>query len=162
MAKGEIDEMDELGKMIDGMFSGIDDDGPEPTRVFLICPVRGASEEVKAILEAYVARLEAHNYVVHYPDRDTNQVDPDGGINICRRNTSAIRDADEVHIYYAKGSSGSLFDSGAAFVLGKPLYLVNPDDIEPTKEKSLENVLLAWGQPSPYALKTTKEQPSSS
>lgn len=157
MAQDGIDEMDALDRMIDGMFSGIEDDGIEPTRVFLICPVRGASEETKASLEAYVARLEAHNYVVHYPSRDTNQADPDGGINICRRNTSAIRDADEIHIYWAKDSSGSLFDLGAAFVLGKPLYLVNPDDIEQTEGKSFTNVLLAWGQPSPYALKKGEE-----
>ncbi len=122
------------------------------TKVFLICPVRDAPEEVQEILDSYVSRLESEGYVVHYPPRDTNQVDPEGGINICMQNTSAIIEADEVHVYWDKTSGGSKFDLGATFALRKPLFIANPDDLEPTKDKSFVNVLLKYGKPSPYSL----------
>lgn len=120
----------------------------EGTKVFLICPVRKASEEVQATIEGYISRLEAAGYKVHYPPRDTEQVDPEGGITICTQNTDAIREADEVHVYWDKESGGSKFDLGAAFILRKPLYIVNPQDIKATEGKSFENVVLRWGKPS--------------
>ena len=63
---------------------------------FIICPVRGASEEEKKFIDDYVANLEAEGWKAHYPLRDTNQDDPIG-LNICSENRQGIRDADEVH-----------------------------------------------------------------
>ncbi len=120
----------------------------EMTKVFLICPVRDASLEVQETLDGYVAALEFSGYKVHYPPRDTKQDDPRGGINICLQNTAAIADADEVHIYWVKESGGSKFDLGATIALRKPLYIVNPEDIEATEHKSFNNVVLKYGKPA--------------
>jgi len=120
-------------------------------KIFLICPVRFASEEEKQILADYVAGLENQGFQVHYPSRDTNQVDPTGGYQICTDNRKAIINADEVHLYWSKASQGSLFDLGVAFSehidKGKPIKLVNRKDIErivaeEQKPKSFEKVFL--------------------
>ena len=42
-------------------------------KVFIICSVRGASDEYQAKLENYVNSLENDGYKVHLPHRDTNQ-----------------------------------------------------------------------------------------
>lgn len=41
-------------------------------RMFIICTVRGASEEYKKKLEDYVAQKESEGWTVHLPHRDTN------------------------------------------------------------------------------------------
>jgi len=41
-------------------------------KIFIICTVRGASEEYKKKLEDYVAKLESEGNQVHLPHRDTN------------------------------------------------------------------------------------------
>lgn len=121
-------------------------------KVFMICPVREASEEEKLFLQVYMEALEAKGYKVHYPPRDTNQVDPSGGYQICSDNCHAIMNANEVHIYWTKKSKGSLFDIGMTFmrsmVFGQPLVkIINRKDVERfVKEenlpKSFEHVLL--------------------
>ena len=110
-------------------------------KIFLICPVREADEEEKEFLQNYISNLEKEGYKVHYPPRDTNQDDP-VGYNICRENRQAILDADEIHIYFAPKSKGTLFDIGMAFMMEKPVFLVNIDKIERTPHKSFQNVLL--------------------
>ncbi|HII15188.1 MAG TPA: hypothetical protein HA362_02650 [Nanoarchaeota archaeon] len=111
-------------------------------RVFLICPVRNITGDEQKFLHGYIADLESRGYKVHYPPRDTNQNDS-VGMNICAENRDAIRNADEVHVYWNAGSSGSGFDLGMAFMLGKPIKLINKDKISATPHKSFENVLLA-------------------
>ena len=75
----------------------------------------------------YVADLEKAGHKAHWPARgDTNQDDP-VGLRICNDNLSAIKYADEIHIWWNKKSSGSLFDFGMAFALGKRIVLINPD-----------------------------------
>ena len=110
-------------------------------RIFVICPVRVATEEENRFLDDYVVAMERQGNEVHLPKRDTNQADPHG-YSICAENCDAIRWAQEVHVYYRRESEGSKFDLGMAFMAGKPIKLLNPDDVEPTPHKSLENVLL--------------------
>ncbi len=126
----------------------------EKREVFLICPVRGVTNEEKQFLDAYVASLEQQGCSVHYPPRDTNQLDPTGGYNILQQNRKALIDAKEVRVYWNKSSQGSLFDVGVAFGehidKSKPVRLVNRQDIEKIVEeqrkndvpKSFEQVLL--------------------
>ncbi len=83
---------------------------------FLICPVRGASEEVKKILEDYVAKLESEGKKVHYPPRDTDQSDPVGN-KICEANFRAEIFGKRVHRWYDDGSTGGHFDFGGVFML---------------------------------------------
>jgi hypothetical protein len=91
--------------------------------IFIICPVRDASQEMRAKLEAYVKKLEGEGHHVHYPPRDTNQID-DTGLNICLQNLKAIAGADEVHIAWDNQSQGVLFDLGIAFTLNKPIRVI--------------------------------------
>jgi len=108
---------------------------------FLVCSVRNATWEQKATAEYYVKTLEARGYKVHWPPRDTDQNDP-VGLRICSDNRAAIKNADEVHIMWDPNSQGSLFDIGMAFALEKKVILANPDAVQPTQNKSFNNVLL--------------------
>jgi len=91
-------------------------------RIFIICSVRGASDEYKRKLEDYVLKLENDGHIVHLPHRDTNQKET--GFNICTENAEAIKSADEVHIFYSSLSQGTHFDMGVAFANRKPLIVV--------------------------------------
>lgn len=85
-------------------------------QVYLICPVRGVSEEQTAELDEYVETLESWGWTVHYPPRDVNQEDPAGGINIFMAHLRAMLQSDEVHIFWDKTSSGSHADLGMAAI----------------------------------------------
>lgn len=106
-------------------------------KAFLICPVRGHEEEE---FQSYVDELEEVGFVVHFPPRDTDQVDPTGtGYTICQANRAAIEAADVVFIVWNGESQGSIFDLGMAFAMGKrviPLFLP-----ELTAHKSFQNML---------------------
>lgn len=123
-------------------------------KIFLISPVRKPTWNwVRAMryylqqkkIKKYVESLEAQGYEVHWPLRDTNQVDPSGGMRICIDNGMGIFEADKVHIWWV-GSSGSLFDFGMTFILvlllNKKVALANPEDVKRTDGKSFENVLI--------------------
>lgn len=110
-------------------------------KIFLICPVRNATDEQKQVMQDHITGLEKAGITVYYPARDTNQSDPTG-YQICSDNLKGIIDADEVHIFYDPKSTGSLFDLGMTFALKKPLRIVN--EIEPTEGKSFSNMILDW------------------
>ena len=117
--------------------------------VFLICPVRDANQEQKEKMEQYISNLELQGITVYYPARDTNQIDSIG-YRICSDNRQAILDAKEVHVFYDKTSQGSLFDLGMAFMadlfIGKPLKLVNINEIDITPNKSFSNMIIEWNK----------------
>ena len=105
---------------------------------FLICPVRGISpEETRGVVE----RLEADGYEVHWPPRDTDQVD-ESGLRICKDNRAAIAEADIVHVVWDGKSQGCLFDLGIAFALMKPLHPISLPTL--TEGKSFQNMAAAW------------------
>jgi hypothetical protein len=110
-------------------------------KVFLICPVRGITEEERQILGKYVADLEQSGYDVHFPLRDTDQNDT-VGMRICSQNRDAIISADEIHVYWNPKSEASRFDLGMAFATEKPIKLINRKNVGKTPYKSLQNVLL--------------------
>lgn len=110
-------------------------------KIFLICPVREITEEENQFLQDYIAKLESQGHKVYYPPRDTNQDDPIG-LNICSENRKAIKEADEIHIYWSGKSEGSRFDFGMTFMTEKPIVLINRDKIRRTPYKSFQNVLL--------------------
>lgn len=113
-------------------------------RVFMICPVRSSTDEDLVLGKAYVDELESRGVEVHWPPRDTEQLDETGGLRICRDNIAAIRSADEVHIWWDPASTGSKFDLGAAMALGKPIVLINDVKL-PDLPKSFEHVVVALG-----------------
>ncbi len=110
-------------------------------RVYVICPVRNMKDKEKEFLDDYVNTLENAGYEVHYPPRDTVQDQDSIGIDICNQNTKAIENADEVHVYWNGKSKGSHFDLGAAYVIDKPIVLINKEKIKKTEGKSFNNVL---------------------
>ena len=114
--------------------------------IYIICSVRGATDEVRKKLEDYTEKLEEQGYAVHLPHRNTNQ----GGrsITICDDNVEAMKWADEIHIFFDKNSTGSFFDMGAAFALGKPIKLIENEDyeayIDGKYQKSFPHMLKEW------------------
>ena len=122
--------------------------------VFLICPVRGIHGRVEAAIKRYVSELEEQGLVVYWPQRDTMQVDPSGGVRICRDNIKGMIEAEQIHIWWNRESIGSKFDMGASMAMAMLLYyegtgkekkfvIANPDNIrKPTEGKSFENVFL--------------------
>jgi len=108
--------------------------------IFVICTVRGATDEYKRTLESYVGQLESDGHSVHLPHRDTDQ--HGRGVDICRENSSAIFKAHEVHVFYSSKSQGTHFDLGVAFALNKPLIVVENEDYGPGK--SFPRMLDEW------------------
>lgn len=113
-------------------------------KVFIICSVRGASEEYKKKLEDYVSKLEAEGIKVHLPHRDTDQTKT--GFAICLQNSQAIRDSDEVHIFYSSTSQGTHFDMGVAFTFAKKLVVIENEKYG--EGKSYPRMLDEWASMS--------------
>ena len=109
--------------------------------IFIICPVRNATDEQKKLVADYIKKKENEGNTVYYPARDTDQTDPIG-FAICDENFKGMRDADEVHIFWDEKSSGSLFDLGMAFALRKPLKGIN--EVWPTAGKSFQYMIIWW------------------
>ena len=117
------------------------------SKIFIICTVRGASDEYRQKLEDYVQKLEDQGHEVHLPHRDTNQHVT--SIGICTQNYVAINDADEVHIFYNSKSTGTHFDMGMAFALEKPIVVVETEAFDYVDEngkykKSFPLMLEEW------------------
>lgn len=114
-------------------------------RIFIICPVRNANQEQIEKLKNYKAKLISEGHEVYYPadDNPYETTDP-VGYQICQENTRAIRESDEVHIFWDATSRGSLFDLGTTFALNKHLVIVNLDEVEVTPTKSFSNMIIEW------------------
>lgn len=109
-------------------------------KIFIICPVRLADDATRQRLEDYTAALEAQGHKVHLPHRDTNQAGT--GTEICTENMNAIKEADEVHIFYLTNSTGIHFDMGVSFALNKKIIVV--ENGEMTAGKSFPRLLDEW------------------
>jgi len=99
----------------------------EKTSIFLICPVRDASDPINILIKNYVEEKKAAGFRVYYPKGDINQIISSGGIRICEDNRQAIENADEVHLWYDPSFWESQFYLGMAFALGKKVILANKD-----------------------------------
>jgi len=116
-------------------------------KIFLISPVRTASLENIELIKKYVEKLEREDHQVHWPIRDTEQNDPTGGINICDTNLKKLFEADEIHVWYFKESSGTHFDLGGVYVLirilgyKKRVVFVNKNDFTQEIAKSEKSFL---------------------
>ncbi|MFW6246726.1 MAG: nucleoside 2-deoxyribosyltransferase [bacterium] len=111
-----------------------------PMKIFIICPVRLADDATRKKLEEYTANLEKQGHKVHLPHRDTNQAGT--GTEICTENMNAIKDADEVHIFYLSNSTGIHFDMGVAFAFNKKIIVV--ENGEMIAGKSFPRLLDEW------------------
>ena len=108
--------------------------------IFIICTVREANNNYVAKLEKYVKMLEIDGHKVHLPHRDTNQ--NANGIDICLQNKNAIKESDEVHIFYNSKSQGTHFDMGVAFAFDKKIIIVENEIFG--EGKSYPRMLAEW------------------
>ena len=97
--------------------------------IYLICPVRNASEKEKKVLGRYVKKLENKGYEVHYPPRDVNQND-ESGLNIMLAHRNIMEKYSEIYAYWNPKSEGSVCDLGMALMAKKPLKLINRRFVE--------------------------------
>ena len=98
--------------------------------------------ETKKILDAIVSFKESHGIRVHYPERDVEQKDPDG-FDICSEHRAAMKDASKVIMWYDPTSTGSMFDMGMGFMAGKPLEILNSEEI-PNIKNDYERFLMDY------------------
>lgn len=124
-------------------------------RIYLICPVRQCTPEQKKEIDQYVEALETQGHWVHYPPRDVDQTNDDGGLRICREHRTAMLTCNEVHVWWDPRSTGSHFDLGMAFMLQeillilrilgisqeRSLRIVSANEIPDEVEKSFSSVL---------------------
>jgi hypothetical protein len=92
-------------------------------KVHIICPVTNVTLVQQQEIDVYVGILQAQGHTVHNPRYAVNQNDPTG-YEICKGHLTAMRQADEVHVFWDSTSKGSHFDLGMAFVLGKTVRVV--------------------------------------
>ena len=111
-------------------------------KVFIICPVRLATNSVNQMLDIYTTELEDDGITVHLPKRDTKQTSSSYDISI--QNTKAIRAADEVHIFYDPKSTGTHFDLGTSFALCKKMKLIKLINCKFTEKESYQNMIRDW------------------
>ena len=116
-------------------------------KIYIICSVRGATDDYRKKLEDYTANLEAEGHEVHLPHRDTDQ--DSTSLAICQQNKDATLEADEIHIFFDSSSTGSYFDMGMAFALRKPIKVIETEafdyiDEEGNYKKSFPLMLEEW------------------
>jgi hypothetical protein len=109
-------------------------------KIFIICPVRLADDATRKKLEEHTIELEKQGHKVHLPHRDTNQAG--SGSEICTENMNAIKEADEIHIFYNGQSTGIHFDMGVAFALNKKMVVIENGEMTPGK--SFPRLLDEW------------------
>lgn len=122
---------------------------PKPkNKIFVICPVRNVKPKINKKIAAHVAKLEAEGHEIYWPYRDNPYQKTDSvGTQIIAFNRVLMCRADEVHIWYEKTSTGSIFDIGMFFALVynnfKKFVIINRENVVPTPSESFENILLA-------------------
>ena len=88
-------------------------------RAFVICKVRGVTNEQIEKQRACVELLEDFGYKVHWPNRDTRQQDPERGTGICRTTFWAIFRAKVVAVVFDPTSEGFVADLMMIFALNE-------------------------------------------
>lgn len=112
-------------------------------KIFVISPVRKITQEQREYIAGIVKLWKAAGLEVYWPLTDTDQNDR-SGLRICQDNARALAAADAVFVYWDPSSTGSLFDLGMAFALGKKITLSVRTMPGRTLEKSFNNVLRDW------------------
>jgi hypothetical protein len=146
--------MDLEGKLVEVDWSHMTSDLNEGEEVYMICPVRKATQEEREFLENYKGEMKKRGFNAHYPANDTNQEADEGGYRICMDHCGEQDRAKQVHIYWNEGSTGSFVDLGTSLYLhkirGMKIKLINRKHVEEIVKKyeekgikkSYEHVLL--------------------
>lgn len=119
--------------------------GKNYSKVVVLSPVRNITPEWQEGLNKYVSQLEDAGYEVYFPLRDTNQNDKTG-LEICKDNRKAIKDAYSIHVAWDGKSEGVLFDLGMSFALSKKVIPITGyfPPIPNSRVKSFINMVWAW------------------
>lgn len=117
---------------------------PIDNKIFLICPVRNATDNQKQWIENFVKEKHTEGYIIHAPHLHTVQSDLFGGYAICRQNANAVATSEEIDIYYDQSSTGSVFDLGVAYALNKPLVLLNKEEIIFDNNDLIDSIVKSW------------------
>lgn len=117
---------------------------PIDNKIFLICPVRNATDSQKKWIEEFVKEKYNDGYTIHAPHLHTVQSDLFGGYAICKQNANAVATSEEIDIYYDQSSTGSVFDLGVAYALNKPLVLLNKDEIIFDDNDFIDSIVKSW------------------
>jgi len=117
--------------------------------VYMLCPVRKATEEEKSFLEEYKKELESKGLRPHYPATDTIQKDETKGYRICMDHCKEIDESETVHVYWNGGSTGSYVDLGTSlfehYKRGLDIILMKRDLIEKiVKQQEKENITKSY------------------
>lgn len=110
--------------------------------IYIICAVRNADADRVSSIRQYVEQQRYCGHVVHFPPDDAPQGDPTGE-GICRTHLAAMKEADEVHVFWDVESKGSHFDLGMAYALGKSVVPVHCERLD-GPGKSYWKVMLLW------------------
>lgn len=102
--------------------------------VYMLCPVRNATDEEKEFLENYKSKLEEKGFKVLYPATDTPQEDPSGGYDLVMTHCDEILNSRTVHVYWNEKSEGSKVDLGKSLMehrrRGLEVILVNREHVK--------------------------------
>ena len=119
-------------------------DRPILNKIFLICPVRNATDEQRKWIEDFVINKNVAGYKIHAPHLHTRQSDLLGGYAICMQNADAVATSSEIDIYYDQSSTGSVFDLGVAYALYKPLKMLNEEDVFFDDNDLIDKIIKEW------------------
>ena len=119
-------------------------DNPIDNKIFLICPVRNATDEQRKWIEDFAREKQYDGYTIHAPHLHTRQIDLFGGYAVCKQNAEAVASSQEIDIYYDQSSTGSVFDLGVAYALHKPLRLLNKEEITFNEEDLIDIIVKEW------------------
>jgi hypothetical protein len=116
--------------------------------VFTVWPTNSATSEELASIEKYVSNLRRDGVQVTFSPEDRLQ-DAASGLKRRSFEKEAIRQADEVLVYYKPKDPDVMFTLGRVFAAEKQITLINT--LQETPGKSFDNVLLdlASGKESP-------------
>ena len=125
---------------------------PKKKKIFLICPVRNATDEQRKWIEDFVVQKRKEGYTIHAPHLHTRQEDMFGGFAICTQNAEAVATSSEIDIYYDQSSTGSVFDLGVAYALHKPLKLLNEKEVTLNNNDFMDRIVSNWKYNRAYKL----------
>ncbi len=111
--------------------------------VYMLCPVRNATQEEKEFLKNYESKLEEKGFKVLYPITDTVQEDPTGGYRIITEHCDEILSSRAVHVFWNGKSQGSNVDLGSSLIenrrRGLDIILMNREFVEVLVKEQKEN-----------------------
>lgn len=134
--------------------------------VSIICPVRKAAKKENEKIAEFVDRLIRNGFNVYWPTKDNPFQNTDKvGLKICKYNAKRFLRAKDNWIWWNDKSKGSHFDLGMMFMLmllgemlenfeeltldelakllkDRKIILANPKEVQPTENKSFNNLLL--------------------